>query len=130
MWPLEPQRPSLGDWALAFAVVISATMLTRVRKAALLLAWMLSACKRQLPSKRTFSNRRRFVRTRAPRCTWSPATFDEIDCKLNEWEFKRTSRLSRTVFNEVHGLTPAACVAMKPYARTHLVARWWTLASS
>jgi hypothetical protein len=77
-------------------------MLTRVRKAALLLAWMLSARKRQLPSKRTFSNRRRFVRTRAPRRTWSPTTFEEIDCKLNDWEFKRTFRLSRTVFNEVH----------------------------
>ena len=79
-------------------------MLTRQRKTALLLSWMLAARKRQSPSKHAFSSRRRFVRTRvAAHRQFTPATFDKLDSKLTEWEFKRTFRLSRTVFNEVHG---------------------------
>ena len=79
-------------------------MLTRQRKTALLLSWMLAARKRQSPSKHAFSSRRRFVRTRvAAHRQFTPATFEKLDSKLTEWEFKRTFRLSRTVFNEVHG---------------------------
>ena len=108
-------------------------MLTRQRKTALLLSWMLAARKRQSPSKHAFSSRRRFVRTRvAAHRQFTPATFDKLDSKLTEWEFKRTFRLSRTVFNEVHGRiehrlqcneTQRSAMKLSCARRTHLCRR-------